>query len=54
MIEALCGQGMPVPGWKGPRLLRWGLGYVCEGECLLSTVKCADRDSVVGFLQGKP
>ena len=37
MINTLCHQAMPIPGWKEQKLLQRELGCVCGSE-----VKCTE------------
>ena len=42
MINTLCHQEMPIPGWKEQKLLQRELGYVCGSVPSRLEVKCTD------------
>ena len=42
MINTLCNQAMPIPGWKEQKLLQRELGYVCGSVSSKFEMKYAD------------
>ena len=49
MINALCNQGMRIPGWKKQRLLQCELGYVCGIASSQSEVKNTDSALLTSY-----